>query len=40
MKTHIVGTDVSPQKVDDLFCERIKEIIVNRKLKSMEKDFT
>lgn len=27
------------QKVDDLFGERIKEIIVNRKLKAMEKDF-
>ena len=39
MKTHIVGTEVSPQKVDDLFGERIKEIKVNRKLKDMEKDF-
>lgn len=40
MKTHIVGTEVSPQKVDDLFGERIKEIIVNRKLKEIEEDFT
>lgn len=40
MKTHIVGTEVSAQKVDDLFGERIKEIIVNRKLKEIEKDFT
>lgn len=39
MKRHIVGTDVSAQMVDDLFGERIKEIIVNRKLKAMEKDF-
>ena len=40
MKRHIVGTDVSTQKVDDLFGERIKEIIVNRKLKAIEEDFT
>ena len=39
MKTHIVGTEVSPQKVDDLFGKRIKEIIVNRKLKEIEEDF-
>lgn len=39
MKTHIVGTEVSPQKVDDLFGERIKEIIINRKLKAMQEDF-
>ena len=39
MRRHIKGTNVSAQKVDDLFGERIKEIIVNRKLKAMEKDF-
>lgn len=39
MKTHIVGTEVSPQKVDELFGERIKEIIVNRKLKAIQDDF-
>lgn len=39
MKTHIMGTDVSSQKVDDLFGERIKEIIINRKLKAIEEDF-
>ena len=39
MRRHIEGTNVSAQKVDDLFGERIKEIIVNRKLKAMEKDF-
>ena len=39
MRTHIVGTEVSPQKVDELFGGRIKEIIVNRKLKEIEKDF-
>lgn len=40
MKRHIEGTNVSAQKVDDLFGERIKEIIVNRKIKEMENDFT
>lgn len=39
MKRHIQGTNVSAQKVDDLFGERIKEIIVNRKLKAIEEDF-
>lgn len=39
MKIHIQGTNVSAQKVYDLFGERIKEIIVNRKIKAMEKDF-
>lgn len=39
MKRHIEGTNVSAQKVDDLFGERIKEIIVNRKLKAIEEDF-
>lgn len=39
MKRHIVGTDVSAQKVDDLFGERIKEIKVNRKLKAIQEDF-
>jgi len=39
MRNHIVGTDVSAQKVDDLFGERIKEIIVNRKLKAIQEDF-
>lgn len=39
MKTHIVGTEVSPQKVDELFGERIKEIIVNRKHKAIQDDF-
>ena len=40
MRCHIEGTNVSAQKVDDLFGERIKEIIVNRKLKAIEEDFT
>lgn len=40
MRSHIQGTNVSPQKVDDLFGERIKEIIVNRKLKAIKEDFT
>ena len=40
MRNHIQGTNVSAQKVDELFGERIKEIIVNRKLKAIEKDFT
>ena len=39
MRTHIVGTEVSAQMVDNLFGGRIKEIIVNRKLKEIEKDF-
>jgi len=39
MRSHIEGTNVSPQKVDDLFGERIKEILVNKKLKEIEKDF-
>ena len=39
MRNHIEGTDVSAQKVDDLFGERIKEIIVNRKLKAIQEDF-
>lgn len=39
MRTHIVGTEVSVQMVDNLFGERLKEIIVNRKLKEIEKDF-
>lgn len=39
MKSHIEGTDVSPQLVDNLFGQRIKEIIVNRKIKEIEKDF-
>ena len=39
MRNHIQGTNVSSQMVDDLFGERIKEIIVNRKLKAIEDDF-
>lgn len=39
MRNHIEGTNVSAQKVDDLFGERIKEIIINKKLKEIEKDF-
>lgn len=39
MRCHIEGTNVSAQKVDDLFGERLKEIIVNRKIKEMEEDF-
>ena len=39
MRNQIEGTNVSAQKVDNLFGERIKEIIVNRKLKEIEKDF-
>ena len=39
MRNHIQGTNVSSQMVDDLFGERIKEIIVNRKLKAIEEDF-
>lgn len=39
MRTHIVGTEVSAQMVDNLFGKRIKEIIVNRKIKEIEKDF-
>ena len=39
MKSHIQGTNVSSQKVDELFGERIKEIIVNRKLKDIQEDF-
>ena len=39
MRSHIKGTNVSAQKVDDLFGERIKEIIINRKLKAIEEDF-
>lgn len=39
MRKHIQGTNVSAQKVDELFGERLKEIIVNRKIKEMEEDF-
>lgn len=39
MRSHIQGTNVSSQKVDELFGERIKEIIVNRKLKAIQEDF-
>lgn len=39
MRNHIQGTNVSSQKVDELFGERIKEIIVNRKLKAIQEDF-
>jgi hypothetical protein len=39
MRNRIEETNVSPQKVDDLFGERIKEILVNKKLKEIEKDF-
>ena len=39
MRSHIEGTNVSSQMVDDLFGERIKEIIINRKLKAIEEDF-
>lgn len=39
MRNHIKGTNVSAQNVDDLFGERIKEIIVNRKLKAIDEDF-
>lgn len=39
MRNRIEGTKVLPQKIDDLFGERIKEVIVNKKLKDIEKDF-
>ena len=39
MRNHIEGTNVSAQKVDDLFGERLKEVIINKKLKDIEKDF-
>lgn len=39
MRRHIEGTNVLAQNVDALFGERIKEIIINRKIKDMEKDF-
>ena len=39
MRNHIQGTNVSSQKVYDLFGERIKEIIVKRKLKAIQEDF-
>lgn len=39
MRSHIEETNVSPQKVDNLFGEKIKEILVNKKLKEIEKDF-
>lgn len=39
MRNHIVGTNVSAQMVDNLFGQRLKEILVNRKLKEIEEDF-
>lgn len=39
MRNRIEGTNVLPQKIDYLFGEKIKEVIVNKKLKDIEKDF-
>lgn len=39
MRNRVEGTNVSSQKVDDLFGERLKEILVNKRIKDIEKDF-